>query len=203
MKRSFHLPVALSVGLLTLLAAAPAFAEEYYADEGWAGAVCGIYACIGVFGIISLVFWIWMLVDLIGRQEYEFPNSSGSSKTTWLIVMFASWILGLALIAAIVYYFMVFKKIKRGTVQPPAVAGPPATYQPPAPPAPAPTYTAPPAPPAPTYTAPPAPAPAPPAPPAPQPAPEVAPQPPAAPPAPPAPPATPEVPPAPPGTPEV
>ena len=191
MKRSFRLPVALSVGVLTLLAAAPAFAEEYMVDDGAAaGVFCGIYACIGVFGIISLVFWIWMLVDLIGRQEYEFPNSTGNSKTTWLIIMFASWVIGLALVPAVIYYFMVFKKIKRGSLQPPSPVG----YQPPV--APAPTYPA--APPAPTYpAAPPAPtypaAPPPPAPPAAPPAPPAAPAaPPAEPPAPPAPPATPQ-----------
>jgi len=180
MKRSFRLPVALSVGVLTLLAAAPAFAEEYMVDDGAAaGVFCGIYACIGVFGIISLVFWIWMLVDLIGRQEYEFPNSTGNSKTTWLIIMFASWVIGLALVPAVIYYFMVFKKIKRGSLQPPSPAG----YQPPV--APAPTYPAAPPPPAPPVVppAPPAPPMAPPAPPA---------APPSPPPAPPAPPTTPE-----------
>lgn len=164
---------ALSAAALTLTTAAPAFAEEYYYDGSgdavgalFGTGVCGVYACLGVFGILSLVFWIWMLVDLFARQEYEFPNSTGNSKTIWLIVMFASWVIGAALVPAIVYYFMVFKKIKRGQGGQPPMAGPTGGYQPPAapmapppaPPAPPAAPVAPPAPPAPpTPPAPPAP----------------------------------------------
>jgi hypothetical protein len=64
-----------------------------------------------------------MLVDLLGRQEHEFPNSRGTSKVTWLVIMFASWIVALPLIAAVAYYFMVFKQVKRSTVQRAGAAG--------------------------------------------------------------------------------
>ena len=165
MKRSHSFKAALMVGAITLLSAAPALAQDYSydystGDSAAAGIVCGVYGCLGLFGILSLVFWIWMIVDLFARQEHEFPNSTGNSRTTWMIIMFASWVFGAALIAAIVYYFMVFKKIKRGQGGQPPAAGVPGSYQPPmAPP------MAPPAPPAPpTPPAPPAP-PTPPAPP--------------------------------------
>jgi hypothetical protein len=164
------------VGAITLLSAVPAFAQDYSydysGDEGFGalfgGGLCAFYACLGVIGLLTLVFWIWMLIDVFARQEYEFPNSSGNTKMIWIIVMFASWALGAPLIAAIVYYFMVYKKIKRGKGGQPPMAGPTGGYQPPAapmapPPAPPTAPQAPPAPP----VAPPAPPVAPPAPPAP------------------------------------
>lgn len=132
-------PLLFALG--TLLPATQAFAQYGSTDDGAVlGALCSLYACIGIFGLLSLVFWIWMLVDLIQRQEYEFPNSKGNSKTTWIIIMAVSWFIGAALIAAIVYYFMVYKKIPRGAIAPPGQAGgyapppPPAAPAPPAPP---------------------------------------------------------------------
>lgn len=130
-------------------------------------------ACWGLFVIIGLALFvlnIWMLIDALGRQEYEFPDSTGNSKNLWVILMVVGLVVGFGWIVAIIYYFKVFKQLKRGTVAPqwvqPGAPVPPAqpTYAPPAPPIYAPP--APPAPPAPS--APPAEPPmAPPAPPAP------------------------------------
>ena len=167
MKQSFKFSVPFAVGALALLAATPAFAQTSGSggDAAFGAAFCGIYGCIGVFALATLVFWIWMIVDVFQRQEFEFPNSTGNSKTTWMIILFVSWLVSAHWIAAIIYYFMVFKKIKRGSMAAPAAPG---GYAPPAPPggyAPAPpAYQPPMAPPAPP--APPVP-PAPPAPPAP------------------------------------
>ncbi len=152
MKRSFSFSTSLTVGVITLLAAVPAFAQEYsYSGEGDAAAgaaLCGIYACIMIPAIVLGIFNLWMLIDAILRQEYEYPDSTGNAKLIWILLL-----VFVGLIAAIFYYFMVFKKIKRGKAGPPPVAGV-GSYQPPvAPPAPP---MAPPAPPAPPV-APPAP----------------------------------------------
>jgi hypothetical protein len=145
----------------------------------------GIFAlvCLGIFWLIALALFIlnvWMLVDAVRRQEHEYPNAG--SRTMWIVLLAVGLVVGLGWIAAIAYFFMVRKKIKRGTVaapapyapQPPYGAPTPPPYAPPAPPAyapPAPPVYAPPAPPVYAPPAPPAPPvpeapPAPPAPPA-------------------------------------
>jgi hypothetical protein len=129
-------------------------------NAGNAGLTFGILACYGVFMLIALALFImniWMLIDAIGRQEYEYPNSTGSSKNLWVIMLAVGLVLGLGGIVAIIYFFMIFKKVKRGTVAPPQMAPQYAqpvqqAYTPPAPP-----VYAPPAPPAPPVYAPPAP----------------------------------------------
>jgi hypothetical protein len=121
-------------------------------------------ACYGVFLLLALALFvvnIWMLIDSIQRQEYEYPNSTGSSKSLWVIILAVGLVIGYGGIAGIVYYFMVFKKIKRGTMAPPQAPAQytqpaPQGYVPPAPPA----YAPPPAPPVyapPAYEPPPAP----------------------------------------------
>lgn len=78
------------------------------------------WALVALFGIALLVFWIMMLVDCFQRDEADFPNSSGNSKTIWLVILFASWILSASWLAAIVYYFMVKRAApKKGMAPPP------------------------------------------------------------------------------------
>jgi len=141
MKRSTKLFLAFSTFFATSLAASPAYAQYSSSGSNAAGAGLGlVFTCC--WGLVALVFlalfvlWIVMLIDVIQRQEYEFPNSSGSSKTLWLIILIVSFVLSLYWIAAIVYYFMVFKKIKRGSITPPPAAPSAAPPMPPAPPAP-------------------------------------------------------------------
>ena len=170
MKRSFSFFGSFATLGATIAVAAPAYAADYSSPAGdAAGAGLGFFllCCYGILILIAIALfalWIWMLIDNFSREEYEFPNSSGNSKNTWLIINLVGFFLGFSGIVAIVYYFMVFRKVKRGTVAPQWANNAPAA---PVPPAPAPTY-APPAPPAPTYAPPAPPAPsAPPAPPAP------------------------------------
>ena len=138
--------------------------------SGAAGTGVGIafLLCWGLLLLIGLAmfaFNIWMLIDSIGRQEYEYPNSTGNSKNLWVIMLAVGIVLGVGWLVALFYYFMVFKKLKRGSVAPQWAQQPgaPQQYAPPpapgyAPPAP-PAYQPPPAPPAPpeAYMPPPAP----------------------------------------------
>jgi len=117
LKRSFRFITVMTTTLIAVLSTAPALAEDYtYEAEG--GIAIAFLICWGICGIIGLALfalWVWMLIDAIQRQEYEFPGSTGNSKVLWIVLMVV--IGGLASIA---YYFMIYKKIKRGTMPPPS-----------------------------------------------------------------------------------
>lgn len=54
MKQSLKRVAPVAVGIAALVPAAQAFAQ-YEGDDGAAlGAVCGIYSCLGIFGLASL-----------------------------------------------------------------------------------------------------------------------------------------------------
>jgi len=60
---------------------------------------------LGIFGIIFLlttIFWIWMLVDLLQRKKFE-------DKLVWVLVLVFLHIIG-----ALLYYFLVYSKMKKG-----------------------------------------------------------------------------------------
>ncbi len=149
MKRSSMLAAA-ATAAVTMLVASPAFAQDEFAGLAFGGL---FFLCWGVFALIGLallVLNIWMLIDAASRQEYEFPGSTGNSKTLWLILLVVGLLIGFGWIVALVYYFTIFKKVRRGSVVPaqaqqqPAQA-PPAAPAPPAPPAPPAAPEAPPA----------------------------------------------------------
>ena len=123
MKRTLRFLMVPAATLSLVFTATPALAQETFGDEGVGAVICGCYGILILFGLATFAFWIWMLIDVIQRQEYEFPNSTGNSKTIWLVIMLASWVLSAYWLAAVIYYFMVFKKIKRGTTPPPAAGG--------------------------------------------------------------------------------
>lgn len=142
--------LALAVFVAAVLTATPAMAQTNDGGNAAGAGVALLFTCC--WGLIILVFialfglWIWMLIDNIQRQEYEFPSSTGNSKNTWLIINLVALVIGFWWLSAIIYFFMVYKKQKRGLGAPPA---PPAYAPPPPPPAPPAAPPAPPAPPAP------------------------------------------------------
>jgi hypothetical protein len=67
-----------------------------------------IYVLVFLVSIAGTIFWIVMLVDVIKREESDFPSKAGDNqKLLWLLIV----ILG-GTIGAIVYYFMVYRKKK-------------------------------------------------------------------------------------------
>lgn len=100
--------------------AAPAYAQDSAGDAaaGLFGLGIGsIYCCcwgvVALLGIGALVLWIFMLVDCIQRENMQFPNANENTKTIWLVILLASWVFGLSWVAAIVYYFMVYRAMPR------------------------------------------------------------------------------------------
>ncbi len=58
-----------------------------------------------IFGLVTLVFFIWWIVLLIDLSKRDFPE-----KSTWMIVLILGFLLGFVWLADLLYYFMVVKK---------------------------------------------------------------------------------------------
>jgi len=70
---------------------------------------CCIYVVALLVAIATLVLWIWMLIDVITRDDNKFGTTiSENSKLVWLlIILLTSWV------GAAIYYFVVYKKYPR------------------------------------------------------------------------------------------
>ena len=55
---------------------------------------CGVFGAI--LGLVTTVFWIWMIVDCVVS-----PQLTGTDKIVWLLV-----IIFLHIIGALIYYFV-------------------------------------------------------------------------------------------------
>lgn len=74
------------------------------------GVVYMLFSCLlplGMFAIVGLLiaFWIVMLIDVIRREENEFPGTGKDQKMLWLLIVILTSYLGAA-----IYYFMIYKK---------------------------------------------------------------------------------------------
>lgn len=65
-------------------------------------------------GLLFPAFWVWMLVDSILREPWEYPHGGPNEKLVWVLVI--------ALIqpAAIAYLLFVWARRRRGTAPAPA-----------------------------------------------------------------------------------
>ena len=79
------------------------------------------FAGLGLFaGLTALaypVFVVWMIIDALLRTDAEYPGTETNRKILWVVLMILFHVVSIA------YFFMVFLKIKRGSLQ--------ATYFPP------------------------------------------------------------------------
>jgi len=126
MKRLLSLSLLLSfaaAALLGMSCATEGTAEDIIGGMATAGFV-GIWICIaiciavigGLIGLFFFVIWIIALVDCARRKPDEFPAGTGgeNAKTMWLVILIVTFfVTQLNGIAAIVYYFMVMKKMPR------------------------------------------------------------------------------------------
>ena len=107
------LPILLMAALLIVMVAG-CTAE----DAAGAGISIFLIVCFGVLGLIGLflfILWIVALVDAAKRDNDEFPNATENTRLIWLVVLIVTFVVGIGLswITAIVYYFMVMKKMPR------------------------------------------------------------------------------------------
>jgi len=81
------------------------------ATAGFAG-LMGVFICLYVLlfaaGIFLFVVWIIALVDCAKRENLEFPSPSDNTKVLWILIVVFSGGVG-----AIIYYFLVMKKMPR------------------------------------------------------------------------------------------
>lgn len=61
-----------------------------------------------VAGVLFPLFWLWMLVDSIFRNDHEYPSNNNNEKILWIVLMV------MLQIACVFYFFMVYRKIERG-----------------------------------------------------------------------------------------
>ena len=100
--------------LLTTLAITSCSSEEAAIAAGGTAALglAGIWICfivvLWLVGLFLFVVWIMMLVDCAKRDNNDFPNAGESTKTMWLLIVILASGVG-----AIIYYFMVRKKMPR------------------------------------------------------------------------------------------
>ena len=90
-----------------------AMAQDSSGGNAAGGAIGFAFLCC--YGIVILVFlalfvfWIWMLIDLIKRPETQFE--AGMNKTVWLVLMIVSLFFSLYWVVALIYYFMIYRKL--------------------------------------------------------------------------------------------
>jgi len=61
----------------------------------FSAAPCVIFPCFGSIGLLLIIFWIWMIIDVATNEPSE-----GNEKLIWiLVVVLVGWI------GALVYYF--------------------------------------------------------------------------------------------------
>lgn len=71
-----------------------------------------IFVFVGLipgFIIFSLFFWLWMFIDCL-RREFD-------EKILWVIVLLATFFIGIGFIGALLYYFLVRKKLIKAEAQ--------------------------------------------------------------------------------------
>ncbi len=70
----------------------------------------GLAALSALVAIAYPVFVVWMIVDGVLRADAEYPGTQVNRKVLWVVLMV------LVHPVAIAYFFLVFNKVKRGSL---------------------------------------------------------------------------------------
>ena len=106
MKKAITL-LLMSVLAVFMVLAVTSCTSEDAAGAGIFGATMCIIVVSWLVGIFFFVIWIIMLIDLVKREDSEFPSGE-NEKIKWLLIVIL-----LGGIGAIIYYFMIKKKLPR------------------------------------------------------------------------------------------
>jgi hypothetical protein len=87
------------------------------------GAVIGLSVVTWILvavaaGLVFPVFWLWMLVDAIVREQAAFPSHDMAEKVMWIVLMLA-----IQPVAAL-YFFLVWRPGRAQQAQVAPVPGP-------------------------------------------------------------------------------
>lgn len=80
-------------------------AADTAAATGFLAVFAGFWIFFIILFLVGLAIWIWAIIDVTKRQ---FSNQQ--DKTTWLIVLIVSLVVGLSLLGAIIYLIVGRKK---------------------------------------------------------------------------------------------
>jgi len=112
--RTLMLAGIAAVMLLSAALTLPACSEESAAATGitTAAGFVGVYVCFLVVawlaGLFFFVVWIIMIVDCAKRGSMDFPDANQNSKLMWILIIVLAGSIG-----AIIYYFLVMRKMPR------------------------------------------------------------------------------------------
>jgi hypothetical protein len=73
-------------------------------------AIIGIL--LAVVALALPVLWLWMLIDALLRQEWEYPGATPASNNRVVWVLLIAFVQ----VPAVLYFFMVFQKARRGSI---------------------------------------------------------------------------------------
>lgn len=70
--------------------------------------VLGFMIVVALLALAAPLAWIWMLVDAILREDVDYPGTYENARLIWVLL------LAFLPVTAVVYFFAVYAKAKRG-----------------------------------------------------------------------------------------
>jgi hypothetical protein len=69
-------------------------------------------------GLLFPLFWLWMLIDAVVREQASFPSQETAEKVMWIVLMLV------VQPVATIYFFLVWRPGRRGETAQPPIASP-------------------------------------------------------------------------------